>query len=295
MERAFCARASRSFRVPCDRPPGKQHGGHRGRQVQARDALAHRDPDQLLGPRRELLAEPVALGAEGEHRSGAAGSRARSGAPSGSSASSGRGPSSISAGSRAASPAARSAGRRRPAARPDATGRGCRWSAPRLRRRRRPPARRRPCCRGRGDPRAGSPVPGGGSRAAPPGVQEGARRSPSPRCWAPAARAARTPPARCRWASASLGPRSGASASASSAQFVRIAGDEQLEARAEPERVLDRVEAFEHRQRTGRGGRGRSEGSAGRPSRADHSSPSPRTRVGRDEARGCPPHHRDHR
>ena len=32
-------------------------------------------------------------------------------------------------------------------------------------------------------------------------------------------------------------------------QFVRVAGDEQLEARTEPERVLDRVEAFEHRQR----------------------------------------------
>ncbi len=32
-------------------PPGEQHGGDRGREVQARDALAHRDPHERVGAR----------------------------------------------------------------------------------------------------------------------------------------------------------------------------------------------------------------------------------------------------
>ena len=159
----FLRPPSRSFCRLRRRPPGEQHGGHRGREVQARDAVAHRDPDRRsaravsssLSPWRSVPKASTERGrqARGLQRIAARIERqqrpvCRARAPAGC--------------SQPRRPAARSAGRRRPAARPDATGRGCPWSAHRRRRRRRPPARRRPCCRGRGGPRAGSRAPGGG-------------------------------------------------------------------------------------------------------------------------------------
>ena len=65
---------------------GEQHGGDGGREVEARDARAHRDADARVGAREQLLAEAVALGAEGEHRAWGRAARGSSGSPSGSSA-----------------------------------------------------------------------------------------------------------------------------------------------------------------------------------------------------------------
>ena len=46
----------------------EKDGGHRGRQVEAGDAGAHRDAEAGVGAVEQSVAEPVALGAEGEDR-----------------------------------------------------------------------------------------------------------------------------------------------------------------------------------------------------------------------------------
>ena len=199
------------------------------------------------------------------------------------------------AASRAARPAARSAGRRRPAERPDATGRGCPWSAPRRRRRRRPPARRRPCCRGRGDPRAGPRAPGGGSRGSPPGVAgrsaiaitgvlgaSGESCSNSSRsitlglapAWGRGRGRARRPAARSSCGSlVTSSSRSAPNLSACLTGWKPSSTASAGSRRARPKRGISGP-SF-----TGRSFQPRAA----------------RTRVGRDEARGRPPHHRDHR
>src|ERR1051326_8184881 len=66
------------FRNLCAVPAGRirsfrhrvEDGGDRGGEVEARDALAHRDREARVGAFEQLVAEAVALGAEGKDRAG---------------------------------------------------------------------------------------------------------------------------------------------------------------------------------------------------------------------------------
>ena len=209
-----------------------EHDGDGGREVQARDPGPHRDPDARVGARPQRGAQPVALGAEGEH--GVVGERAAE-----------RVPVRIDGDERAVGrrrrrrgrPAARSAGPPSRAAPPGPTGRAS------------PVVEHAGGARGGGDPHGGADVAGvargleqhdaGPARARPRRTAGGARRR-GRRCGARRGRASRRHRRHARRASSS-----GASSAASAASPSGSVVDRGEQVGAEAQRVLERVEALE--------------------------------------------------
>ena len=243
--------ASARRQRPRGQAPGEQHGGDGRREVEARDAGAHRNADARVGAREQLAAEAVALGAEGEHRARgqlrrarAARRRGRARAAAGRAREQRSSCSSRATGSAKCSPAApRSAsgchGSWLPVLSTPATSAAAatRTQAPMLPRSRGSSSsddRRRP--RGRRARRRGRPAD--------------ARRARSRRWRARAARAASKTAGSISRASARMRSlRSGASARSGARARPASLGEHLEHDRAEAQRVLERVEAFEHGER----------------------------------------------